>query len=216
MSSRAVVSVAAISAATAIGVGLTGTAASAEPPAAPAPQRASVVGPLSPAVLRDAFAQVGEQKRLADEAEAARAAEEARQAAEAAAAAAAAQSAQKSSSSQTSSSGKSSSSSSSRGSSGGSSVGGGTTDYADSSNGDVSSWASSGKSQSVIQCESGGNYSTNTGNGYYGAWQFDKQSWDANGGGAYAAYPHQASKAQQDQVAYNYYSRSGWRPWACG
>jgi hypothetical protein len=68
---------------------------------------------------------------------------------------------------------------------------------------------------SVKNCESGNNYSTNTGNGYYGAWQFDLPSWHANGGGAYAATPDQAPAWAQDQVAYNYYQVAGWRPWAC-
>ena len=77
-------------------------------------------------------------------------------------------------------------------------------------------WASGAKPMSVKQCESGNNYSTNTGNGYYGAWQFDRSSWLANGGGQYAAYPHLATPAQQDQIAYNYYQKAGWGPWACG
>ena len=81
--------------------------------------------------------------------------------------------------------------------------------------GDASSWASSGAAMAVKQCESGNNYSTNTGNGYYGAWQFDLPSWHANGGGAYAATPDQAPAWAQDQVAYNYYSVAGWGPWAC-
>ncbi len=88
-------------------------------------------------------------------------------------------------------------------------------DYSGAS-GDVSSWANSGKSMSVKQCESGNNYSTNTGNGYYGAWQFDLPSWHANGGGAYASRPDLAPAWAQDQVAYNYYQRAGWGPWGCG
>ena len=88
-------------------------------------------------------------------------------------------------------------------------------DYSGAS-GDVSSWANSGKSMSVKQCESGNNYSTNTGNGYYGAWQFDLPSWHANGGGAYASRPDLAPAWAQDQVAYNYYQNAGWGPWSCG
>jgi resuscitation-promoting factor RpfB len=82
--------------------------------------------------------------------------------------------------------------------------------------GDVASWANSAKSNSVKQCESGGNYSINTGNGYYGAWQFDLPSWLANGGGAYAPRPDLAPAWAQDQVAYNYYQKAGWGPWGCG
>ena len=88
-------------------------------------------------------------------------------------------------------------------------------DYSGAS-GDVSSWANSGKSMSVKACESGNNYSTNTGNGYYGAWQFDLPSWHANGGGAYASRPDLAPAWAQDQVAYNYYQKAGWGPWGCG
>ena len=76
-------------------------------------------------------------------------------------------------------------------------------------------WAATAKPPAVIMCESGGNYSINTGNGYYGAWQFDYPSWHANGGGRFAQFPHQASKAEQDFVAWTYWTRSGWGPWAC-
>ena len=81
---------------------------------------------------------------------------------------------------------------------------------------DASSWASGSKPMSVKMCESGNNYSTNTGNGYYGAWQFDIPSWLANGGGQYASRPDLATPEQQDQIAYNYYQSAGWGPWACG
>ncbi|MCB0915946.1 MAG: transglycosylase family protein [Actinobacteria bacterium] len=81
--------------------------------------------------------------------------------------------------------------------------------------GDAAAWASSAAAMSVKSCESGGNYSTNTGNGYYGAWQFDESSWLANGGGAYAPLPHLAPSWAQDQVAYNYYQSAGWGPWSC-
>jgi hypothetical protein len=86
---------------------------------------------------------------------------------------------------------------------------------AGSASGGAAAWASSGAAMSVKNCESGNNYSTNTGNGYYGAWQFDLPSWHANGGGAYAATPDQAPAWAQDQVAYNYYQVAGWGPWAC-
>ena len=38
----------------------------------------------------------------------------------------------------------------------------------------------------IAQCESGGNWSINSGNGYYGGLQFDVQTWLGPGGGAYA------------------------------
>nr|WP_243859257.1 resuscitation-promoting factor [Amycolatopsis arida] len=53
----------------------------------------------------------------------------------------------------------------------------------------------------LAQCESGGNWSINTGNGYYGGLQFNKGTWDAYGGSQYAAYPHQATREQQIAVA---------------
>ena len=53
----------------------------------------------------------------------------------------------------------------------------------------------------LAQCESGGNWTINTGNGYYGGLQFNKGTWDAYGGGAYAEYPHQATREQQIAVA---------------
>jgi len=70
---------------------------------------------------------------------------------------------------------------------------------------------------SLAQCESGGNWSINTGNGYYGGLQFDKGTWDAYGGQQYADYPHQASKSQQIAVAENLYADRGDSPWpSCG
>ncbi|MBC9955807.1 transglycosylase family protein [Yimella sp. cx-51] len=53
----------------------------------------------------------------------------------------------------------------------------------------------------VAQCESGGNWSINTGNGYYGGLQFAYRSWTGFGGTRYAAYAHQATRDQQIIVA---------------
>ncbi|RXW32523.1 transglycosylase family protein [Propioniciclava flava] len=53
----------------------------------------------------------------------------------------------------------------------------------------------------VAQCESSGNWSINTGNGYYGGLQFNASTWRAYGGASYAPYAHQATKAQQIAVA---------------
>jgi uncharacterized protein YabE (DUF348 family) len=53
----------------------------------------------------------------------------------------------------------------------------------------------------LVQCEATGNWAINTGNGYYGGLQFDAQTWNAYGGGEYAALPHQASREQQIAVA---------------
>jgi hypothetical protein len=56
-----------------------------------------------------------------------------------------------------------------------------------------------GALSSIRGCESGGNYSTNTGNGFSGAYQFDNQTWRAAGGSTAEAW--QASPAEQDRVA---------------
>ena len=63
------------------------------------------------------------------------------------------------------------------------------------------------------QCESGGNYAINTGNGYYGAYQFSARTWRGLG---YTGLPHQASAATQDEAATRLQAQQGWRPWpAC-
>lgn len=50
----------------------------------------------------------------------------------------------------------------------------------------------------VALCESGGNWSTNTGNGFYGGLQFNLGTWRAYGG---TGYPHLNSKAEQIRIA---------------
>lgn len=69
----------------------------------------------------------------------------------------------------------------------------------------------------LAQCEAGGNWAINTGNGYYGGLQFNKSTWDSNGGGQYAAYPHQATREQQIAIATLLRDRrSGYGAWpAC-
>jgi hypothetical protein len=63
------------------------------------------------------------------------------------------------------------------------------------------------------QCESGGNSSTNTGNGYYGAYQFTQQTWSSAG---MSGSPASASPAQQDAAAQKVQAQQGWGPWpAC-
>jgi hypothetical protein len=62
-------------------------------------------------------------------------------------------------------------------------------------------------------CESGGNYSINTGNGFYGAYQFDRGTWNGLG---YPGRADQASPATQDAAAAKLQSQRGWSPWpAC-
>ena len=62
----------------------------------------------------------------------------------------------------------------------------------------------------LAQCESGGNWNTNTGNGYYGGIQFNPSTWRAYGG---SGMPHQASKAQQIAVAERTLAAQGWNAW---
>lgn len=66
-------------------------------------------------------------------------------------------------------------------------------------------------------CE-GGYTSVNVSGGYYGAYQFNQNAWNANAPAGYAGMlPTQAPPAVQDQAARNYYVKSGWRPWpSCG
>jgi hypothetical protein len=59
-------------------------------------------------------------------------------------------------------------------------------------------------------CESSGDYSINTGNGYYGAYQFDQQTWDGLG---FSGLPSLANPAVQDAAAYTLYNQRGWAPW---
>ncbi|GAB4588373.1 transglycosylase family protein [Nocardia sp. IFM 10818] len=66
----------------------------------------------------------------------------------------------------------------------------------------------------VAQCESGGNWGINTGNGYYGGLQFSHSTWVANGGTGYA---HNASKDEQIRVAENVLATQGVGAWpVCG
>ncbi|MCX3063439.1 LysM peptidoglycan-binding domain-containing protein [Streptomyces beihaiensis] len=69
----------------------------------------------------------------------------------------------------------------------------------------------------VAQCESGGNWSINTGNGYYGGLQFSASTWAAYGGTAYASSADQASKSQQIAVAEKVLASQGKGAWpTCG
>lgn len=67
----------------------------------------------------------------------------------------------------------------------------------------------------VAQCESGGNWSINTGNGYYGGLQFSQSSWAAAGGTQYAARADLASKSQQIAAAEKLLDLQGPGAWAC-
>ena len=67
----------------------------------------------------------------------------------------------------------------------------------------------------IAKCESGNRWSINTGNGYYGGLQFNRASWNANGGRDFAALPHHATRAEQITVANRYYAKAGLKPWGC-
>ncbi|MGA7689076.1 MAG: transglycosylase family protein, partial [Jiangellales bacterium] len=68
----------------------------------------------------------------------------------------------------------------------------------------------------LAQCESGGNWKINTGNGYYGGVQFSLGSWNAVGGNRYAPRPDLASRTQQVAAAERLLDIQGWGAWpAC-
>lgn len=62
----------------------------------------------------------------------------------------------------------------------------------------------------LAQCESGGNWAANTGNGYYGGVQFSASTWHSVGG---TGLPHQHSRAEQIKRATILQQRSGWGQW---
>ncbi|MGG7308552.1 transglycosylase family protein [Curtobacterium sp. AB451] len=65
----------------------------------------------------------------------------------------------------------------------------------------------------LAQCESGGNWAINTGNGYYGGLQFSLGTWQANGG---SGNPAAASRSAQIAVAERVLASQGWGAWpAC-
>ncbi|WP_299540297.1 transglycosylase family protein [uncultured Streptomyces sp.] len=67
----------------------------------------------------------------------------------------------------------------------------------------------------VAQCESGGNWSINTGNGYYGGLQFSASSWAAAGGTQYAPRADLATKDQQIATAEKLLDLQGPGAWSC-
>ncbi|MCZ4607682.1 transglycosylase family protein [Streptomyces sp. Lzd4kr] len=69
----------------------------------------------------------------------------------------------------------------------------------------------------VAQCEAGGNWSINTGNGYYGGLQFSASTWAAYGGTQYASTADQATKAQQIAIGEKVLAGQGKGAWPnCG
>ncbi|MER5517861.1 transglycosylase family protein [Streptomyces sp. NPDC002763] len=81
----------------------------------------------------------------------------------------------------------------------------------------TASAATASEWDAVAQCESGGNWAINTGNGYYGGLQFSASTWAAYGGTQYAAQANQAGKAQQIAVAEKVLAAQGKGAWpVCG
>ena len=62
----------------------------------------------------------------------------------------------------------------------------------------------------LAQCESGGNWAANTGNGYYGGIQFSLSSWQSVGG---SGYPNQASRETQIAMGQRLWNQGGWSHW---
>ena len=100
----------------------------------------------------------------------------------------------------------SASSSSGAASSGSSSSGSSAAAPAAVSGDDAAIWAA------IAQCESGGNPSINTGNGYYGMYQFSLPTWRSVGG---SGLPSDASVEEQTMRARMLQQRSGWGQWGC-
>ena len=71
----------------------------------------------------------------------------------------------------------------------------------------------SGKWDKLAQCESGGNWSINTGNGYHGGLQHSNSTWKAFGGLEYAPSADMATREQQIAVATRVQQAQGWGAW---
>jgi Transglycosylase-like domain len=68
--------------------------------------------------------------------------------------------------------------------------------------------------EAIAACESGGDPTTDTGNGFYGKYQFTFATWQSVGG---TGNPAQASEAEQDRRAAMLYAQAGPSPWpVCG
>jgi LysM repeat protein len=77
--------------------------------------------------------------------------------------------------------------------------------------------ASSVNWDAVAQCESGGNWSISTGNGFYGGLQFTRGTWKSYGGGKYASTANKASKSEQIRIAEKVLRGQGIGAWpVCG
>ncbi len=65
----------------------------------------------------------------------------------------------------------------------------------------------------IAHCESTGDWSINTGNGFHGGLQFTPSTWNAFGGGQYAPTADQATREQQIEIAKKVQAVQGWGAW---
>ncbi|MFI6870390.1 transglycosylase family protein [Nocardia sp. NPDC050406] len=65
----------------------------------------------------------------------------------------------------------------------------------------------------LAQCEAGGNWGINTGNGYQGGLQFSPSTWTAHGGGEFAPTANQATREEQIVIAEKVLATQGWGAW---
>ncbi|MGO3753826.1 resuscitation-promoting factor Rpf1 domain-containing protein [Corynebacterium variabile] len=65
----------------------------------------------------------------------------------------------------------------------------------------------------LAQCEAGGNWAINTGNGFHGGLQFSPSTWNGYGGGEFAPYAYQASREEQIVVGERVLAGQGWGAW---
>ncbi len=65
----------------------------------------------------------------------------------------------------------------------------------------------------LAQCESGGDWSINTGNGFHGGLQFSPSTWNGYGGQEFAPYAYQASREEQIVVGERVLAGQGWGAW---
>lgn len=69
----------------------------------------------------------------------------------------------------------------------------------------------------IAACEFGRNWAINTGNGYYGGVQFDRNTWERHGGLRYAERADLATREEQIAIAEVTQDRQGWGAWpVCG
>ncbi|MBB4856595.1 uncharacterized protein YabE (DUF348 family) [Mycobacteroides chelonae] len=78
---------------------------------------------------------------------------------------------------------------------------------------EVPSVTRGGAWDALAQCEAGGNWAINTGNGFYGGVQFDFGTWLAHGGGKYAPRADLATREEQIAIAEKTLAAQGWGAW---